>query len=68
MSKAERLLSYSLLSLVTSKPLASAPTTGIEEEDEDSGKTKGLMNQDGAWCWRDECEGALNFSSISVQC
>ncbi|KAI0918426.1 hypothetical protein AcV5_002420 [Taiwanofungus camphoratus] len=62
MSKAERLLSYSLLSLVTSKPLASAPTTGIEEEDEDSGKTKGLMNQDGAWCWRDECEDCLKLT------
>ena len=35
MSKAQRLLSYSLLSLITSKPLASAPTTGISEEDED---------------------------------
>ncbi|KAK7056363.1 hypothetical protein VNI00_002917 [Paramarasmius palmivorus] len=48
MSKAERLLSYSLLSLITSKPLASAPTTGVAEEDEEySSKDKGLLNEDG---------------------
>lgn len=59
-SKAERLLSYSLLSLITSKPLASAPLTGISEEDEASGgfdgKGRGLMNEDGAWCWREDCK------------
>jgi sorting nexin-9/18/33 len=58
MSKAERLLSYSLLSLITSKPLASAPVTGASEEEEDyNAKGKGLLNDDGAWCWREGCQG-----------
>ena len=62
MFKAQRLLSYSLLSLITSKPLASAPTTGISEEDEeDDSKPKGHMNADGAWCWREGCEGLSSF-------
>ena len=61
MSKAERLLSYSLLSLITSKPLTST-TTPTSEEDEHSsnnhnGKTKGLVNSYGAWCWREGCVG-----------
>ncbi|KAG2008360.1 Sh3px3 protein, variant 2 [Coprinopsis cinerea AmutBmut pab1-1] len=59
MSKAERLLSYSLLSLITSKPMASgsssqespsSPVTSIPPE-----RPKGLMNGEGAWCWRDKC-------------
>jgi sorting nexin-9/18/33 len=58
MSKAERLLSYSLLSLITSKPIASASMTGMSEEDEAVNvKSKGLMNDEGAWCWRENCEG-----------
>ena len=60
MSKAERLLSYSLLALITSKPLATAPTAALEEEDEISPMTdkgKGTMNADGAWCWREGCTG-----------
>lgn len=61
MSKAQRLLSYSLLSLITSKPLASAPTTGLNEDDEgDENKPKGHTNADGAWCWRDGCEGRFH--------
>jgi len=63
MSHAERLLSYSLLSLITAKPLASAPTPGISEEDEeDSGRKKGHMNEDGAWCWREGCEDCLKLT------
>ncbi|TFK49029.1 PX-domain-containing protein [Heliocybe sulcata] len=63
MSKAERLLSYSLLSLITSKPLASAPTTGIsEEEEEDNPQRKGLLNDDNAWCWRDGCQECLKLT------
>lgn len=60
MSEAERLLSYSLLSLITSQPLAAAPTTGIAEDDEEeySSKAKGLLNADGAWCWREHCPGS----------
>lgn len=69
MSKAERLLSYAILSTITSRPLASAPTTGIsineeeDDEDADSGsRNDGHMNSDGAWCWRQDCEG--NFKSL----
>ena len=60
MSRAERLLSYSLLALVTSKPLASPSTTILEDEDEIpplTDKGKGAMNTDGAWCWREGCTG-----------
>ena len=57
MSKAERLLSYSLLSLISSKPLASASTVGINEDDGSYDvKEKGLLNDEGAWCWREGCE------------
>jgi sorting nexin-9/18/33 len=61
MSKAERLLSYSLLSLITSKPLTST-ISPINEEDEHpnsnhNGKAKGLVNSYGAWCWREGCVG-----------
>ncbi|THU93534.1 hypothetical protein K435DRAFT_725354 [Dendrothele bispora CBS 962.96] len=81
MSKAERLLSYSLFSLITSKPLASSgggQVSGIAEEDDDDEdqypnnvngtvkgyspnkhKGKGMMNRDGAWCWREGCEECL---------
>jgi sorting nexin-9/18/33 len=61
MSKAERLLSYSLLSLITSKQLSSASATGVTEEEDDYGRSKGLMNEDGAWCWREGCEGTRVF-------
>ncbi|KAG6903388.1 hypothetical protein C0995_013141 [Termitomyces sp. Mi166 len=57
MSKAEHLLSCSLLSLITSKPLASSLTGVNEEDDEHDAKSKGLMNNDGAWCWRENCQG-----------
>jgi sorting nexin-9/18/33 len=66
MSRAERSLSYSLLSLITSRPLAS--TTIIEEEDEEEDeplasmdKGKGTMNSDGAWCWREGCAGEFKW-------
>lgn len=71
MSKAERLLSYSLLSLITSKPMASSsPGTTIEEEDPNGSpiekaqdKKKGLVNKDGAWCWREDCSGRRSLIS-----
>jgi sorting nexin-9/18/33 len=64
MSKAERLLSYSLLSLITSKPLASASTTGISDEYEEQNindKFKGTMNAEGAWCWKEGCKGQFSM-------
>ncbi|KAF9494964.1 hypothetical protein BDN71DRAFT_1470800 [Pleurotus eryngii] len=63
MSKSNRLLSYSLLSLITSKPLASPSTPNISESDGPSDpKTNGLSNGDGAWCWREECEECLKLT------
>ncbi len=72
MSKAERLLSYSLLSLISAKPIATLPSAGVttQEEDlyfqsdregsdesEEPKKAKGYVNEQGAWCWREGCEG-----------
>ncbi|KAG8974512.1 hypothetical protein FRB90_009757, partial [Tulasnella sp. 427] len=71
MSIATRALSYSLLSLITSTPAESStlsptsPTvsypweTGSDDGNNDGSKRKGLMNDEGAWCWRDECEDCL---------
>lgn len=65
MSKAERLLAYSLLSLITSKPLASVPRTEAEGETEGHDvKSKGLVNENGAWCWREDCRGG-NLSHLA---
>ncbi|OSD05124.1 PX-domain-containing protein [Trametes coccinea BRFM310] len=65
MSKAERLLSYSLLSLITAQPLAAAPTTGISEDDEEqttNHSVHGHVNEDGAWCWRENCDSCLKLT------
>ncbi|KAH0826616.1 hypothetical protein J3R83DRAFT_4980 [Lanmaoa asiatica] len=63
MSKAERLLSYSLLSLITAKPSSSAPAHGaVEEEENVSQQFQGLVNNDGAWCWRDDCQDCLKLT------
>ena len=77
MSKAERLLSYSLLSLITTKPIATLPNAGVmtreedaysqsdleevvtSEEDKPAKKSKGCVNEQGAWCWREGCEGSF---------
>lgn len=63
MSRAERLLSYSFLSLITSRSFASASTAIVEEEEDEilssTDKGKGTMNSDGAWCWREGCIGEL---------
>ncbi|KAG2342303.1 hypothetical protein BDR05DRAFT_357037 [Suillus weaverae] len=63
MSKAERLLSYSLLSLLTSTPLSSAPLAGMNEDAEDTPpQTNGLLNEEGAWCWREGCQDCLKLT------
>jgi sorting nexin-9/18/33 len=72
MSRAERLLSYSLLALITSKPLASSPTTDQSSEDYlPNSKEKGLLNDEGAWCWREGCEGeemiTVKYLVVSLQ-
>jgi sorting nexin-9/18/33 len=68
MSRAERLLSYSLLSLITSKPLSSSTASEDNQEEDDSvgekddDQRKGTTNKDGAWCWREGCTGEhLNY-------
>ncbi|KAI0302386.1 hypothetical protein B0F90DRAFT_1627635 [Multifurca ochricompacta] len=64
MSKAERLLSYSLLSLITTKPIATLPNSGviIREEGAYSPSAKGYVNEQGAWCWREGCEDCLKLT------
>jgi len=60
MSNIQRSLSYGLLSLITSTPVAGGiPAPGLREDEEEEGNlgTKGLMNCEGAWCWREDCEG-----------
>jgi sorting nexin-9/18/33 len=54
-----------LLSLITSTPLSSAPLTGINADAEDTPPQRnGLLNEEGAWCWREGCQGAhVNFRS-----
>jgi sorting nexin-9/18/33 len=64
MSKAERLLSYSLLSLITMKPLAEAPMTGISDNEQQNCSSRGLLNSDGAWCWQDGCEGMKLYCPV----
>ncbi|KAG1876978.1 hypothetical protein C8R48DRAFT_768545 [Suillus tomentosus] len=62
MSKAERLLSYSLLSLITSTPLSSTPL-GINEDPGDIHQQgNGLLNGEGAWCWREGCQDCLKLT------
>lgn len=70
MSKAERALSYALLSLITSKPLTSATPADedAQEEQRHQAQIHGLMNEDGAWCWRDHCEGESLYAWLIVVC
>jgi len=82
-SVAQRALSYSILSLITSTPIENAngldPTPSLaygsrrhilREQDEDDENDelgedvdprKGLMNDDGAWCWKDDCAGEFRL-------
>jgi sorting nexin-9/18/33 len=77
MSKAERLLSYSLLSLISAKSIATLPSAGVttwEEdlyfqsdredlyENEEPKKAKGYVNEQGSWCWREGCEDCLKLT------
>ncbi|KAG8987328.1 hypothetical protein FRB94_013426 [Tulasnella sp. JGI-2019a] len=74
MSAAQRALSYSLLSLITCTPTHNNPASPAtpslaysmsqweddDESDENADQSrKGLMNDEGAWCWRDGCDDCL---------
>lgn len=60
---AEKSLSHSLLSLITAKPSLDLDSTG----EEDSTPTKGVVNDEGAWCWRDGCKGYSAGSDLVTQ-
>jgi len=85
MSKAERLLSYSLLSLITTKPIVTLPSAGVtiqeddlffqsdqeasdESEEPKTLKAKGYVNEEGAWCWREGCEGIPPAELVFAHC
>jgi hypothetical protein len=40
--------------LITSTPLSSAP----EDVEDTPPQRNGLLNEEGAWCWREDCQGA----------
>jgi len=64
----QRLLSYGILSLITSTPIAGgSPTPGLGEDEEEEGTSRfrqGVTNDEGTWCWREECEGSFTSSSL----
>ena len=66
MAKSEKLLSYSLLSLITSTPIGGrdSQSESMNPDEEICKSTKGLMNTDGAWCWRDDCSGTNKQSAV----
>lgn len=71
MSNVQRLLSYGLLSLITSTSIAGGgPAPGLDEDDDEedgsSHSRKGLMNAEGAWCWREECEGMKILRAVGL--
>ena len=60
--------SYTLLSLITSSPASSVATPGAKDDILSNGSespevehyprsTVGLLTPDGAWCWREDCDG-----------
>ncbi|CCA73185.1 related to Sorting nexin 9 [Serendipita indica DSM 11827] len=61
LARYQRLFSYSLMSLITSTPLATPQISQNngnledEEEEEDTSRA-GLLNAEGAWCWREHCD------------
>ena len=56
------------LSLITSKPLASISRAEVDRyNDEYDVKAKGLRNEDGAWCWREDCRGDGFLFNVSRQ-
>jgi sorting nexin-9/18/33 len=68
-SKAQRLLSYTLLSLITSKGLAETSTATIPEElEREDTASNGYLNSDGAWCWREGCSGLCAVFLIAMLC
>ncbi|KIM27719.1 hypothetical protein M408DRAFT_163569, partial [Serendipita vermifera MAFF 305830] len=66
LAKYQRLLSYSILSLITSTPLATTPTvtkpTEDEEEEAEDTSRAGLLNSEGAWCWKEHCDECLRLT------
>ena len=69
-----RALATGLLGLITSKPIgskaqhkhAAEPGDSDDDEDGEGGEGRGLMNSEGAWCWREGCDGEFAaFVSLS---
>lgn len=65
MSKAERLLSFALLSLITAKPMDATPAPGTTEEEgslPQGHAALGATNEQGAWCWRENCDECFQLT------
>lgn len=63
-----RLFALHLLALISSKRpgdssastnLPSSPSSDEPDSDDEDEHRKGLLNSDGAWCFKDDCDGAL---------
>jgi sorting nexin-9/18/33 len=66
MAKTERGLGYALLGMIT-RPRESEEMHKGEEEDEcdrDIYSGWGVVNKDGAWCWRENCKGIGLFPRL----
>lgn len=73
MARAERGLGYALLGMIT-RPRSNGGD--IREEDEDEceegeersrkDRCEGVVNKDGAWCWREDCQGLSHITSRLV--
>lgn len=80
MARVERGLGYAILGMITSPFVAGGYQNHIifEECDEDEDAEEemrrgcgGVVNKDGAWCWRDDCQGIqppvlLTFFSVCL--
>ncbi|KZS87259.1 hypothetical protein SISNIDRAFT_433832 [Sistotremastrum niveocremeum HHB9708] len=54
----QRLLSYAILSLITATPIGSHGAADLDGTE----RSRGLLNNQNAWCWKDDCEECLSLT------
>jgi sorting nexin-9/18/33 len=59
MAKTERGLGYALLGMITRPQEGEDMHRGEDEDecDQVNYSGRGVVNKDGAWCWRENCKG-----------